>query len=386
MSKRHLRFWATAFIEMDKIETVNCEWSLGVEMTHKVELRPSGHTFQVSENEYVLSAGLEAGWNMPYSCKVGMCRTCRAKLIEGEVELSNYLQHVLTPEMRAANYILLCRATAKTDLVVEVVELSLQAIKPKKVPCRVVKIERPTPDIAILHLRLPQNDNMRFVAGQYVDMLLTNGARRSYSIANVPRTEGVIDIQLHVRHTVGGVFTDHVFSAMKERDLLKFEGPLGTFYLREESDKPIIMIASGTGLAPIKSIIEYSAARKISRPISFYWGCRTRADLYMHDLAQSWARDIPNFKYVPVLSDETGGWTGRTGLVHQAVLDDFSDLSQYNVYASGNPRMVDAARDSFSANRALPADRFFADAFLTEADRAAMAGQESRARHEPVDV
>jgi len=344
-------------------------------MTHKVELRPSGHTFDVSENEYVLSAGLEAGWNMPYSCKVGMCRTCRAKLIEGEVELSNYLPHVLTPEMRAQNYVLLCRATAKTDLVVEVQELSLQAIKPKKVPCRVIKIERVTADIAILHLRLPQNDNMRFNAGQYVDVLLADGQRRSYSIASAPRTEGVIDLQLHVRHTIGGLFTDHVFSAMKERELLKFDGPLGTFYLRDESDKPIVMIASGTGLAPIKAMIECSVAREMTRPISFYWGCRTRDDLYMHDLAQSWARDVQGFVYVPVLSDETTGWTGRTGFVHQAVLDDFADLSQYEVYACGNPNMVDAARESFTADRCLPAESFFADAFLTEADRAAAAGQ-----------
>lgn len=358
----------------------------GMDMTHKVELRPSGHTFEVSENEYVLTAGLEAGWNMPYSCKVGMCRTCRAKLIEGEVEFSNYLQHVLTPEMRAENYILLCRSTAKTDLVVEVHELSLQAIKPKKVPCRVLRIERVAPDIAILHLRLPQNDNMRFAAGQYVDVLLADGQRRSYSIASVPRTEGVIDIQVHVRHTVGGLFTDRVFSTMKERDLLKFEGPLGTFYLREESEKPIVMLASGTGLAPIKSMIEYSVARKMTRPISFYWGCRTRADLYMHDLAQSWARDIPGFKYVPVLSDETAGWTGRTGLVHQAVLDDFADLSPYEVYACGNPKMVDAARDSFTADRGLPADRFFSDVFLTEADRVAAAGQGLIAAGEPANV
>lgn len=346
-------------------------------MTHRVELRPSGHTFDVSDDKYVLTAGLEAGWNMPYSCRVGMCRTCRAKLIEGEVELSDYLPHVLTPEMRAENYVLLCRATAKTDLVVEVHELALQAIKPKTVPCRVVRIERPAPDIAILHLRLPQNDNMRFLAGQYVDVLLPDNQRRAYSIATVPRTEGVIDIEIHVRHTVGGLFTDRVFSTMKERDLLKFEGPRGTFYLREENEKPIVMIASGTGFAPIKAMIEYAVARKMTRPIAFYWGCRTRADLYLHDLATAWARDIPGFTYVPVLSDDVAGWTGRTGFVHQAVLEDFADLSGHEVYACGNPMMVDAARNSLSEKCGLPPDCFFADAFVTEADRAAAVGHAS---------
>lgn len=345
----------------------------GSEMTHRVVLQPSGHAFDLTDDEFVLTAGLAAGYNLPYSCRVGMCRSCRAKLLEGEVELTDYLPHVLTPEMQAQKLVLLCRAKARSDLVVEVKELSLQAIEPKTVPCRVKHVARLAPDIAIIDLRLPQNENMRFAAGQYVDVLLPGGRRRAYSIANAPRTEGVIDIQIHVRHTPGGLFTDHVFSAMKERDILKFEGPRGTFYLREETAKPIVLLASGTGFAPIKSIVEYALARKIARPMALYWGCRTRADLYMNALAESWARDVQGFRYVPVLSEAApaDAWSGRTGLVHDAVRADLPDLSGYEVYASGNPAMVDAAREAFTGRHFLPEDAFFADAFVTEADRAA---------------
>jgi CDP-4-dehydro-6-deoxyglucose reductase len=340
-------------------------------MTNQVTLQPSGHTFEVSGDEYVLTAGLNAGYNLPYSCRVGMCSTCRAKLIEGSVELSDHFAHVLTPEMQAENLVLLCRAIAQTDLVVEVQELSLEAIKPRVVPCRVMKIARVAPDIAIMDLRLPQNDNMRFAAGQYVEILLPGGKRRAYSIANAPRAEGVIDVQIHVRHTVGGLFTDRVFSTMKEREVLRFEGPLGTFCLREDSDRPVVLVASGTGFAPIKSMIEHAITRRMTRPIALYWGCRTRADLYMHELAESWAQTLPHVTYVPVLSDERGAWSGRTGLVHRAVLDDFASLSGHEAYVCGNPLMVNAARDTFTRERGLPARSFFADAFLTEADRAA---------------
>jgi CDP-4-dehydro-6-deoxyglucose reductase len=339
---------------------------------HKVELRPSGHTFEVADDKFVLTAGLEAGCNLPYSCRVGMCRSCRAKLIDGKVELTDYLPHVLTPEMQAENMILMCRAHARSDLVIEVQELKLEAIRPRVVPCRVKRIERVAPDIAVIDLRLPQNDNMRFAAGQYIDVLLPNNQRRAYSIATMPRTEGVIDIQLHVRHTPGGLFTDHVFSTMKERDLLRFEGPLGTFYLREETEKPIMMIASGTGFAPIKSMIEHMSSRKMTRPVTLYWGCRARSDLYMNDTVERWTQEYPHMRYVPVLSDVQPGdaWGGRVGFVHQAVLADFADLSGHEVYASGNPAMVDAARTSFTQTRGLPEAAFFADAFLTEADRA----------------
>jgi CDP-4-dehydro-6-deoxyglucose reductase len=221
----------------------------------------------------------------------------------------------------------------------------------------------------VMGLRLPMNENFRFLAGQYIDVLLKEAKRRSYSIANAPKPEGVTFLEVHVRHTPGGLFTDHVFSKAKVRDLLRFEGPLGTFYLREDSDKPIVMVASGTGFAPIKAMCEAAFERDLKRPITLYWGCRARRDLYMLDVPASWQRE--NFKFIPVLSDPTPEcqWTGRTGFVHRAVMQDFPDMSGVQVYACGAPVMVDAARADFGSQCGLPAEEFFADSFLTEADK-----------------
>ena len=339
-------------------------------MTYRVELQPSGNSFNVEEGETVLGAGLAAGYQLPYSCRRGTCSTCRCRIVSGKVDYGEYLEAMLPAEMKAEGYALLCQATALSDLQIEVHELKLEAQQPRVVPCRVRAIERPSPDVAILRLRLPQNEEFRHVAGQYIDVMLKDGKRRSYSIANMPSVHGVIDLELHIRHTPGGVFTDHVFSAMKERELLRFEGPLGTFFLREDSDKPVIFLASGTGFAPIKAIIEYALSKDTARPMTLYWGGNRPGDLYMRDLAEGWAADHPQFTFVPVISNALpeDGWAGRTGFVHQAVMDDFPDLSGHQVYACGNPMMVNAARDEFTRLNGLPAEEFFADPFVTEWD------------------
>jgi CDP-4-dehydro-6-deoxyglucose reductase len=259
----------------------------------------------------------------------------------------------------------LCQAAPLADLAIEVHELSLHMQTPKMVPCRVKKIARASPDVVVVDLRLPYNDNMIFAAGQYVDFILKDGRRRSYSIATAPALDGgMMDIQLHIRHHPGGAFTDHVFGSLKTGEILRFEGPLGTFYLREELDKPIVFLAGSTGFAPIKAIIEYALRRKVTRPMTLYWGCRSRQDLYMDELARSWP-----IGYVPVLSEPDADWTGRRGFVHRAVMEDIPDLSGHQVYASGSPAMVEAARRDF-ASCGLPDAEFFADSFLTEADLA----------------
>jgi CDP-4-dehydro-6-deoxyglucose reductase, E3 len=340
-------------------------------MAYKVTLQPSGHSFEVPEGLAVLQAGLDAGYAMPYSCRTGVCRTCRGTIREGKVDYGMVHDTYLPESDKAKGYALLCQARPLSDCVIEVRELvGLAGIKPRVTPCRVTKIARPAPDVAVLSLRLPANENMLFLAGQYIDFLLKDGKRRSYSIANKPAPEGVTALELHVRHTPGGLFTDHMFNGgMKERDILRFEGPLGTFYVREDSDKPIVMVASGTGFAPIKAMCELALEKGMKRPITLYWGCRARRDLYMLEVPASWSH--PRFKFVPVLSDATPecAWTGRTGFVHRAVMEDFPDLSGYQVYACGAPVMVEAARADFAAKCGLPADEFFADSFLTEADR-----------------
>jgi CDP-4-dehydro-6-deoxyglucose reductase len=341
-------------------------------MPYQVTLRPSGHSYAVPDGQSVLAAGLAAGCNLPYSCRAGMCRTCRGKVVEGAVDFGDVEASALTAEHRAQGLALLCRAKPLSDLVIEIQELKLRGARPKMLPCRVMSISKPAPDVAILSIKLPMNEPLHFVAGQYVEFMLKDGKRRSYSIANAPQIKGASTLELHIRRMPGGLFTDQLFSTMKERDVLRMEAPLGTFYLREESTKPVILLASGTGFAPIKSIIEFMLDQKSSRPMALYWGCRAKQDLYMLELPQKWARENPGFHFVPVLSEPgpEDAWSGRTGLVHRAVMADYPDLSGHQVYACGTPLMVEAARVDFSAQCKLPEDEFFADAFLTEADHA----------------
>ena len=334
-------------------------------MGFTVTLKPSGHTFEVPEGQNVLQAGLGAGHMLPYSCRAGVCRTCRGTILEGRVDYGLVHETYLPDADKAKGYALLCQAKPLSDLVVEVREV--QGVRPRTIPCRVERLEKPAPDVAVIGLRLPMNENFRFLAGQYVDMLLKDGKRRSYSLAVRPDPAGITALEIHVRHTPGGVFTDHVFASLKVRDLLRFEGPLGSFYLREDSNKPIVMLASGTGFAPIKALCEHALEKKISRPITLYWGVRLKRDLYMLDLPRSW----PHVKFIPVLSDET--WDGRMGFVHRAVMEDFPDMSGVQVYACGAPIVVESARRDFSAQCKLPPDEFYADSFLTEADKAATA-------------
>jgi CDP-4-dehydro-6-deoxyglucose reductase len=233
----------------------------------------------------------------------------------------------------------------------------------------VQKIERATQDVMLLGLKLPANERLQFLAGQYLEFLLKDGTRRSFSMGNAPHDDELI--QLHVRHVPGGQFTDHVFGKMKERDILRFEGPHGTFFLREDSSKPIVLVASGTGFAPIKSIIEHAIHKGIARPMTLYWGGRRPQDLYLHALAEGWAAQ-GKLTYVPVISDALpeDHWLGRTGFVHHAVMQDFPDLSAHQVYACGVPIMVDSARKDFTTTCRLPEDEFYADSFTTQADTA----------------
>jgi len=334
-------------------------------LTCRLTLKPSGHSAEVGAGQTILQACLDAGFMLPYSCRSGVCRTCRGTILEGKVDYGLVHDTYLPETDKAKGYALLCQAKPLSDLVIEVHEV--KGVRPRIIPCRVERLEKPAPDVAVIGLRLPMNENFRFLAGQYMDVLLKEGKRRSYSLAVRPDPGGVTALEVHVRHTPGGVFTDHVFANLKVRDLLRFEGPLGSFYLREDSAKPIVMVASGTGFAPIKAMCEYALEKKISRPITLYWGVRLKRDLYMLELARSWK----HLKFIPVLSDEQ--WEGRMGFVHRAVMEDFPDLSGHQVYACGAPIVVESARRDFSALCRLPADEFYADSFLTEADKAVTA-------------
>jgi CDP-4-dehydro-6-deoxyglucose reductase len=338
---------------------------------HRVTLRPSGLQFEVEDGESVLAAALRQGYVLPYGCRNGACGSCKGRLLEGRIDYGVYQKKALPDEEKAQGKALFCQAKALSDLTIEARTVgAAKDIEVKKLPCRVQKLERLAEDVMVLHLKLPANERLQFLAGQYVEFLLKDGSRRSFSMANAPHDDELI--QLHVRHVAGGQFTDHVFSKMKERDILRLEGPLGTFFLREDSAKPVVLVASGTGFAPIKAVIEHALHKGIQRPMVLYWGGRRPKDLYLDALPREWASAHPRFKYVPVVSDALAedGWTGRAGFVHRAVMEDFPDLSGHQVYACGVPIMVDSARRDFVQRCRLPETEFYADSFTTQADLA----------------
>jgi len=338
----------------------------------KVTVQPSKHEFQVEAGETVLAAALRQGVMLPYGCKNGACGSCKGKILSGEVDYGHYHARVLTEAERAQGKALFCQAKPLGELVIESRTIgAAKDIAVRLLPCRVQKLEKVADDVMIVQLKLPANERLQFLAGQYIDFLLKGGERRSFSMANAPHADEFLE--LHIRHVPGGSFTDHVFGKMKERDILRMEGPLGSFFLREDSAKPIVFVASGTGFAPIKSILESAFKRGVTRPMVLYWGCRRPKDLYLHHLPQRWAQEHANFRYVPVVSEGLAedAWTGRTGFVHRAVLEDFPDLSTHQVYACGVPVMVDSAKRDFTTLRGLPEDEFYADSFTTQADLAA---------------
>jgi CDP-4-dehydro-6-deoxyglucose reductase, E3 len=339
---------------------------------HKVTVQPSGQSFAVEEAESVLTAALRQGVMLPYGCKNGACGSCKGKIVSGAVDYGHYHARVLTEEERAHGKALFCQAKPLGELVIECRTIgAAKDIAVRLLPCRVQQLTRVADDVIIVQLKLPANERLQFLAGQYIDFLLKGGERRSFSMANPPHADELIE--LHIRHVPGGNFTDHVFGKMKARDILRFEGPLGSFFLREDSTKPIVFVASGTGFAPIKSIIESALHRKVERPMVLYWGCRRPKDLYLNALAESWALEQPDFRYVPVVSEAApaDAWSGRSGFVHRAVMQDFPDLSGHQVYACGVPVMVDSARKDFITQCQLPEDEFYADSFTTAADLAA---------------
>lgn len=340
-------------------------------MAHQITLRNTEHRFPVEDGETLLQAALNAGLVLPYGCRDGACGSCKGKLIEGRIDYGHYSEKALTADERDHGFALFCQAKALSDLVIEAREVRKAGdIQVRKLPARVHMLERAAEDAMIVYLKLPANERLMFLPGQYLDILLKDGTRRSFSMANAPHDDEFV--QLHIRHVPGGTFTDHVFKTMKEREILRLEGPFGTFFLRDESAKPIVFVASGTGFAPVKAIIEAAFKRGVARPMTLYWGARRPKDLYLNALAEGWAAEQPGFKYVPVISDALAedGWKGRTGFVHRAVMEDFPDLSGCQVYACGVPIMVDSARRDFIQKCGLPEGEFFADSFTTAADKA----------------
>ncbi len=345
-------------------------------MAFQIVVQPSGRSFTVEGDETLLSAGIRQGLNMPYGCKDGACGSCKCKKISGEVQLGTYQTKALSDEERAQGLVLTCCATALSDVVLESKQVtSADAFPMKKMPVRIASMEKVSSDVMRIFLQLPATEVMQYHAGQYVEFLLRDGSRRAYSMANAPHTlaADAPKIELHIRHMPGGKFTDHVFGAMKEKDIQRVEGPQGSFYLREDNDAPIVLLASGTGFAPIKALMEHMQHKGITRPTRLYWGGRRPADFYMNDWVLAQLPLMPHLQYIPVVSNAMpeDAWAGRTGFVHAAVLQDTPSLTAYQVYACGAPIVVDSAKRDYVAS-GLVEDNFFADSFTSEADKAAV--------------
>jgi CDP-4-dehydro-6-deoxyglucose reductase len=333
-------------------------------MTFSVQIRPSGHTFEVEPGETVLDAALRQNIGLPYGCRNGGCGACSSSLLAGEVDYPSGKTGAL--EGQGEDACLLCQAVPQTDLLCQVREIEQAAeIVPRVLPCRVTKKEQLAHDVVRLFIKLPEAERLQFLAGQYLDFILKDGRRRAFSIANAPHDDEFIE--LHIRHVDGGEFTDHVFCAMQEKEILRIQAPMGRFTLRENSERPLLFIAGGTGFAPIKGIIEHALHIGTERPMHLYWGVRARRDLYLPELPAAWAAAHGNFRFVPVLSEADADWRGRRGWVHETVLEDHPEMGAFDVYMAGPPIMVNASREAFEQH-GLTLEHMFSDAFEYAAD------------------
>lgn len=327
---------------------------------YSVRIEPHGRTVRVREGEAVLDAALRAGLNLPHSCKSGHCASCRARLLSGEIHYPNGRTAGLTAQEAAQGYVLLCQARPESDLTVEArIVANVGEVEIKTLPCRIAALNLLAPDVMQVFLRLPAVEPLQFQPGQYLDVLLEGGRRRSFSIASPPHDSQ--PVELHVRRVPGGGFTGSLFETMRTGALLRIEGPIGQFVYLERSE-PALMIAGGTGFAPLKSMLRHALERGSTREFHLYWGARTPPDVYEMALVREWVARYPQLRFTPVLSEMEASSEWRTGWVHEAVLADHPNLAPFDVYAAGPPAMVEAIRATFPS-RGVSEDRLHFDSF-----------------------
>ena len=346
-------------------------------MSFEITNRRSGESFVANGDETILAAALRAGRLFPYGCRNGVCGACKSTLVSGRVEYGEYDKAALDDDERAQGKALLCQAIALEDVVVDVAEIATDgAIQIKMLPCRIAKMEKLADDVMRVFLQLPRTQTFNFLPGQYIDLIMKDGARRSFSIANLPDESREEGIELHIRRVPGGRFTPKLFDVLRERDLLRLEGPFGGYVWQSADDAPVLMIAGGTGFSPVKGLIGLALQNNPRQRMHLFWGARDEQDLYLHELAQTWADAHENFDYTPVLSSlppaRAAQWQGARGWVHDAVLEAHSKFDEFDVYASGPPVMIDALRSRLG-EKGMRESRFFFDSF-TYADDGGDAG------------
>jgi len=337
-------------------------------MTYKIVIQPSAHQLDVDDNETILDAALRHGLSFPYGCRGGACGACMGKVVSGTIDYRGDRPRGISEQEEIAGQVLFCQAYPSSDLEIEVHEiLAQEEIRVKTLPVRLAHKEKLSHDIMQLKLQLPQSERLQFLAGQYIDILLADGRRRAFSLANAPHNDDYLE--LHVRHVEGGEFTDKVFDSLQEKSLLRVEGPHGDFFLREESDRPMLMIGGGTGFAPLKGIIEHALASDHHRPMHLFCGVRAQRDLYMDEMVKGWMQQHDFVQYTPVLSEPNAdeAWSGAVGFVHQEVLKQYQNLADFDIYMSGPPIMVKSARDAFR-EQGVADENMFYDSFDYAAD------------------
>ncbi|HEY1609662.1 MAG TPA: 2Fe-2S iron-sulfur cluster-binding protein [Paraburkholderia sp.] len=334
-------------------------------MVYQIEIAETGERFTASAEDSLLAAATRAGVAVPHDCQLGGCGTCRVQVISGAHEYEDELPFGLSEEEAAAGYALACQARARSDMVIAAGHPGTAASAPVQIDARIASVKGLGPSVTQLSIELPETVKMKFVPGQYMNVLLDDGGRRSFSMASAA---GTSTLDFHIRRIADGRFTDRALSKLMAGDMLKVELPLGSFRLHAEDYRPLVMVATGTGLAPIKAMLESLMDDPDCPPVSLYWGARSEADLYLHDEIQQWTQRLYEFQYVPVLSRPASGWAGRRGYVQHAVCEDFSDLSGHAVYLCGSPVMIADARRQFLANGAS-IDHLYADSFTFQHDQ-----------------
>jgi len=331
-------------------------------MPFRLRIEPSGHDLDIEADETILEAALRQGFNLPYSCRSGTCGTCKGRLLSGQVDYGEVDEKVLSAQERASGLALFCQAMPVSDVTVEIQEIgAARGIVIKTLPARVHRIEDLAPDVRALFLKIPATEKLPFLPGQYIDILLKDGARRGFSLANTPNSDGILE--LHIKRVPGGRFTTQVFEQMKEKDILRFEGPLGTFFIREESTRPLLMAATGTGFAPIKGMLQWLRERDTQRPIQLYWGVRHPQDFYYEELLREWEEVFTDFTVHKIVSRPDAQWTGAQGYITEHILRDFPDPSEFDAYICGHPDMCVSLAERLRA-AGLDEEHIYADAFV----------------------